>query len=808
MKKILGLDLGTNSIGWALIAQDFENQEGKIIGMGSRIVPMSQDELGKFAKGVTESKASERTRLRMARRLLERYLLRRERLHRVLNVLGFLPQHYASNIDFDTRYGKFLPETETKYAYDAAGSFIFQSSFAEMLAEMKDAQPELLADNKRVPYDWTIYYLRKKGLSKLLSNEELGWLLLHFNQKRGYYQTRGEDVEENNSKIEEYHSLKVMQVTADPPVKGKTEVWYNMLLENGWIYRRASRQSLMDWEGKVRDFIVTTELDSEGQPKMGKDGAVKRSFRAPQEGDWKLQKKKTESEIELSGLTVGEYIYNSLLARPELKIRGGLVRTIERKFYKDELTRIMQKQCALNPALQDVGLYEACIEELYPHNVHHRDLLRKKDFIYFFVEDILFYQRPLKSKKGTVSNCPLEQRVYVHDGVKKTEPLKCVSKSHPTYQEYRLWKWINDLRILRRDDDDDVTSDVLGSMEQVSALYEQLCQLKEVSQKALLKALKLNDKTYRWNYVEDKNYPCCETANMIAHRLAKVGDGKKVLSEQELLQLWHIIYSVTDKIEYEKALRRYAARVGVDVDSFYEHFRKFPPYESAYGAYSLKAIKKLLPLLKAGKHWDYNEVDAATKERIQKLLHAEYDEQIRDRVREKAILLKEEADFCYLPEWLAKYIVYDRHSEQGTVTSWNSVTEMNEYLANFQHHSLRNPIVEQVYLEALRVVRDIWVHHGNGTANFFDEIHVELGRELKKNNEERARISKTVTDNENTNLRIKALLAELLHDPECEHVRPYSPMQQEILKIYEEGVLASGIELPDDVAKISKLAQP
>ena len=27
MKKILGLDLGTNSIGWALIEQDFENKE-------------------------------------------------------------------------------------------------------------------------------------------------------------------------------------------------------------------------------------------------------------------------------------------------------------------------------------------------------------------------------------------------------------------------------------------------------------------------------------------------------------------------------------------------------------------------------------------------------------------------------------------------------------------------------------------------------------------------------------------------------------------------------------------------------------
>jgi len=47
MKKILGLDLGTNSIGWALIERDFENKtdnflgKGNIIGMGSRIILMS-----------------------------------------------------------------------------------------------------------------------------------------------------------------------------------------------------------------------------------------------------------------------------------------------------------------------------------------------------------------------------------------------------------------------------------------------------------------------------------------------------------------------------------------------------------------------------------------------------------------------------------------------------------------------------------------------------------------------------------------------------------------------------------------------
>jgi len=51
MKKVLGLDLGTNSIGWALIEQDLENKKGNILAAGSRIIPMYQDILGKFVVG-------------------------------------------------------------------------------------------------------------------------------------------------------------------------------------------------------------------------------------------------------------------------------------------------------------------------------------------------------------------------------------------------------------------------------------------------------------------------------------------------------------------------------------------------------------------------------------------------------------------------------------------------------------------------------------------------------------------------------------------------------------------------------------
>ena len=183
MKKILGLDLGTNSIGWALV--DLEDK--KILGLGSRIIPMSQEVLGEFGKGNSISQTADRTKFRGVRRIRERFLLRRERLHRVLNVLGFLPEHFSNQIDFENRLGQFFSDTEPKLVYNK-NEFIFKKSFEEMLEDFKKFQPQILISEKGkknlVPYDWTIYYLRKKAVTHKIEKEELAWILLNFNQKK------------------------------------------------------------------------------------------------------------------------------------------------------------------------------------------------------------------------------------------------------------------------------------------------------------------------------------------------------------------------------------------------------------------------------------------------------------------------------------------------------------------------------------------------------------------------------------------------------------------------------------------------
>ena len=112
-KHILGLDLGTNSIGWAVInASKNEEDKEQLDGIncdGVRIIPMDASVLGDFDKGNSKSQTADRTKSRSVRRLYERNKLRRERLHRILDLLGFLPSHYSQQLD---RYGKFITGTE------------------------------------------------------------------------------------------------------------------------------------------------------------------------------------------------------------------------------------------------------------------------------------------------------------------------------------------------------------------------------------------------------------------------------------------------------------------------------------------------------------------------------------------------------------------------------------------------------------------------------------------------------------------------------------------------------------------------
>ena len=142
MKKVLGLDLGTTSIGWALVNQA-ENQEERssIIRAGVRVNPLTVDEKDGFTSGKDITTNADRRLKRGARRNLQRYKLRRENLITLMKSLGWI-----------------------------------------------DDSSILSEDGKNSTF--SAYRLRAKAAVDAVSLEELARVFLMINKKRGYKSSR------------------------------------------------------------------------------------------------------------------------------------------------------------------------------------------------------------------------------------------------------------------------------------------------------------------------------------------------------------------------------------------------------------------------------------------------------------------------------------------------------------------------------------------------------------------------------------------------------------------------------------------
>ena len=143
MAKILGLDLGTNSIGWALI----DNAQNKIDGIGSRIFPMGVENLGDGDNEI--SKNASRTGARGVRRQFFRRRLRKKILLKALSENKMCPM-IASDFE-DWKKVKLFP--------------------TDKLSSWFALNP---------------YELRQKALSEKLTLEEIGRIFYHLIQRRGF----------------------------------------------------------------------------------------------------------------------------------------------------------------------------------------------------------------------------------------------------------------------------------------------------------------------------------------------------------------------------------------------------------------------------------------------------------------------------------------------------------------------------------------------------------------------------------------------------------------------------------------------
>ena len=87
---VLGLDLGVGSIGWCIIETDNQRNPLRIAAIGSRILSLTPEETAYFERGRGETVCSARTAKRTARKGNYRYKMRRALLNSTLAGLGML----------------------------------------------------------------------------------------------------------------------------------------------------------------------------------------------------------------------------------------------------------------------------------------------------------------------------------------------------------------------------------------------------------------------------------------------------------------------------------------------------------------------------------------------------------------------------------------------------------------------------------------------------------------------------------------------------------------------------------------------
>jgi CRISPR-associated endonuclease Csn1 len=750
MKKILGIDIGSNSVGWAYVNLDFENEQGNIIDMGSRIIPMDADLLKNFEQGNTISRTAGRRNARGARRRKQRYKLRRERLVKAMKMLGWVPEAFPEKFEgiHEHNINQFLP---------------FSPEAVEECAKLLSTDPETM------PHDWVIYYLRKKALYEKIEIRELARILYHLNQRRGFKSNRKandestlslDEMESANEKPANEKRIEILKIVGIEDTgeisRGKKvfQVVANKEIADGLNHGTLLRVNKPEW--------VNTEQELEVRIKRSRQG-TRIELAMPDKSEWKKMKEGLEKDIEESDLRAGEYFFDQLRKDPNYRIKQ---RVIDRRFFIDELKQIWESQARFHNELTQNTQLAAIANELYKHNAQKQKELASNDLLHLFLNDIIYYQRPLKSQRASVGNCRFEKKntSFAVKNNREIQPaLKAAPASSPLFQEFRIWKTIHNLKVMaiqkmidgKLQTDVDETATFL-TPEKKAELFRKFDESEQIKPPAILRLLGLSPNDYKLNYPEDTTLPGNETKHFFRKAFKKLGypQGETLLeSPEQFNELWHLFYSVEEPGAIAGSLEK---RFGLPAE-IAAKMSNLPPFPSRYAVFSQKALAKLLQVMRTGPYWSYERINPKIKDRIQKIINAEDDPEVNLQTREMLKHLNREEHFQGLPEWMATYVVYGKHSErEGEPVENPAAIKVPE------QNSLRNPIVEQVINETMQLTKAIWEKYGRP-----DEIRVEMARDMNRSAKEREKVSKNRDKNRDDKLRIKAILRELkLGNPE------------------------------------------
>ncbi len=175
MEKILGIDTGTNSLGWAIIEKN-DKGETKLLHKGTNIFT----EGVKIEKGIESSKAAERTEHRALRK---HYWRRKVRKIRLLTVL---------------EQKRLCPPVDTEQLRDWRLKGIYPHD-DEFLAWQRTEDK-----NNVNPYQFRhICLTQQLDLSNLTQRYILGRALYHLNQRRGFLSNRKETTKASDGAVSE-----------------------------------------------------------------------------------------------------------------------------------------------------------------------------------------------------------------------------------------------------------------------------------------------------------------------------------------------------------------------------------------------------------------------------------------------------------------------------------------------------------------------------------------------------------------------------------------------------------------------------
>ncbi|MDZ4203642.1 MAG: type II CRISPR RNA-guided endonuclease Cas9, partial [Bacteroidales bacterium] len=481
MKKILGLDLGTNSIGWALVNEaENEAERSSIVKLGVRVIHYdnfvstktgkeSKEPEKDFKSGKGISPNAGRTLKRSMRRNLQRYKLRKENLIEILKEYRF--------IDNDS----VLSEHGNKTTFET-------------------------------------YRLRAKAAKEEVSLEQLARTFLMINGKRGYKSSRKAKTQDEGQLID---GMEIAKRLYDENLAPGQLVL--QLLNEGKKYipdfYRSDLQAEFDkiWEFQKQFYseILTNDFKNQiaGKGKvnttkifLAKYGIytadIKKADKKLQAYQWRvdaLTKQLSKEELaflisDLNGIisnssgylgsisdrskelyfnkkTVGQYLMAQLDQNPHTRLKNQV---FYRQDYLDEFNTIWETQARFHKELTT-----ELKEEI-------RDV-------------IIFYQRRLKSQKGLIGFCEFENwQIEVEiEGKKKVKTIgyKVCPKSSPFYQEFKIWQILNNIQVI-----DKTGAKRFLNQEEKEILFRELNLKDKISKNDALKLLYKNHKDLDFNF--------------------------------------------------------------------------------------------------------------------------------------------------------------------------------------------------------------------------------------------------------------------------------------------------------------------